>query len=209
MAPPKYVPMDFPKLGVIESKMSENGTTDQTVTWNHFLTVQDITNDKAPLINLPSHIKVAFAVIMTVSILIGSFFKCIVYVYVSTTNKKRPINTLIIASAIIHHTTHLVSGTWYILVLLMDIPLGDFFGKESCHVMMSIAVYGLIYLSVGSLGISVYRLLYIKQELFVKYIIGENVLLFLVLSFSLVLTGVATELYMAQETGEKTVIKVD
>ena len=73
---------------------------------------------------------------------------------------------------------------------------------------MSIGVYGLVYLSVGSLGISVYRLLYIKQELFVKYIIGENVLLILVLSFSLVLTGVATEFYMAQETGEKTGINM-
>ena len=187
---------------------SGNEVSNESVLQNHLLLIQDTYNDEAPLINLSSGVKVSFAVVMTLSLLIGSICKGIMYVYVGTTNKKRPINTLIITSAIVHHTTHLLCGTWYILVLLVDSPLADFLGSGSCYVMMSIGVFGLVYLNFGSLGISVYRILYIKHELFVKNTIGEQRLLVIILSTSLVLTGLATELFMAQETGEKTGINM-
>ena len=203
-----YVPVNFHKVDFITSKVSVNEASNESVLVNHLLLIQDIYNDKAPLISLSSAVKVSLAVVMTLSLLIGSICKGIMYVYVSTTNKKRPINTLIITSAIVHHATHLFSGTWYILVLLIPYPLGDLLGSGSCHVMMSIGVFGLVYLNVGSLGISVYRILYIKRELFVKNVIGENRLLVIILSTSLVLTWLATELFMAQETAEQTGINM-
>ena len=205
---PQYVPVNFHKVDFITSKVSVNEASNESVLVNHLLLIQDTYNDKAPLISLSSGVKVSLAVVMTLSLLIGSICKGIMYVYVSTTNKKRPINTLIITSAIVHHTTHLFSGTWYILVLLVDTPLGDHLGSGSCYVMMSIGVFGLVYLNVGSLGISVYRILYIKHELFVKNTIGEKRLLVIIQSTSLVLTGLATELFMAQETAEKTGINM-
>ena len=208
MPMPEYVPVNFHKVNLITSMVSMNGVSKEKVFLDHLLLIQDTSNDKAPLISLSSEVKVSLAVVMTLSLLIGTLCKGIMYVYVSTTNKKRPINTLIITSAIVHHATHLFSGTWYILVLLVDSPLGDLLGSGSCNVMMSIGVFGLVYLNVGSLGISVYRILYIKRELFVKNVIGENRLLVIILSTTLVLTGLATELFMAQETAEKTGINM-
>ena len=205
---PKFDSMNYRKDEMISFQIPTDEMSDKNIIWNHLLIVQDISNDKAPLINLSANIKVPLAIVMVISLLIGTFFKCIMYLYVSTLNTKRPINTLIVTSAIIHHTTHLIVGTWYILVLLNDIPLGNLYGTDSCHIMMSIAVFGLVYLNAGSLGISIYRVLYIKHESLVKYIIGENVLLMIVLSFSLFLTALATQLYMAEETGQKTGINM-
>ena len=208
MPKPQFVPVNFHKVDLLTSKVSVNEVANGSVLLNHILLIQDTYNDKAPLISLSSDVKVTLAVVMTLSLLIGSVCKGIMYVYVSTTNKKRPINTLIITSAIIHHTTHLFSGTWYILVLLVDSPLSDLLGSGSCYIMMSIGVFGLVYLSVGSLGISVYRIMYIKREIFVKNVIGENRLLVIILSTSLLLTGLASELFMAQETAERTGINM-
>ena len=205
---PQYVSVSFHNVDFITSKVSGNEASNESVLLNHLLLIQDTYNDEAPLINLSSDVKVSLAVVMTLSLLIGSICKVIMYVYVSTTNKKRPINTLIITSAIVHHTTHLLSGTWYILVLLLDSPIAEVLGSGSCYVMMCIGVFGLVYLNFGSLGISVYRILYIKHELFVKNTIGEKRLLVIILSASLVLTGLATELFMSQETGEKTGINM-
>lgn len=205
---PKIDSMNYHKDEMISFQIPTDEMSDENLTWNRLLIIKDKSDDKAPLINLSSNVKVPLAIVMAISLLIGTFFKCIMYLYVSTLNKKRPINTLIVTSAIIHHTTHLIVGTWYILVLLNDIPLGNLYGTDSCHVMMSIAVFGLVYLNTGSLGISVYRVLYIKHESLVKYIIGENVLLMIVLSFSLFLTALATQLYMAEDTGQKTGINM-
>ena len=67
---------------------------------------------------------------------------------------------------------------------------------------MYIAVYGLAYLSVGSLGIAIYRVLYIRHENLVKYIIGEKSLLWIILLTGGALTGVIMTLYMSENDGD-------
>ena len=89
----------------------------------------------------------------------------------------RPINVLTVASAIIHHSTHIWMGVYYIITLNVDKPVKDLIGSHYCQISYWIGLYALIYLSVGSLGIAVYRLLYIKLEALVKDVIGEKYLL--------------------------------
>ena len=91
----QYVPVNFHKVDLITSKVSVNGVSNENILLHHLLLINDTYNDKAPLISLSSDVKVSLAVVMTLSLLIGTLCKGIMYVYVSTTNKKRPINTLI------------------------------------------------------------------------------------------------------------------
>ena len=159
------------------------------------LIVNDIYEHEALLIHLPFAIKITLAVLMTTALLVGSYFKFVLYRYVFITNKQnrgwmhRPINVLIVASAIIHHVTHLFGGIQYIMCSTTDAPLGDVFGSSYCHSVVAIYVYGVGYLSIGSSGIAIYRFLYIKFDHWVKYHIGEKILLWIVLFLSIAITG--------------------
>ena len=53
----------------------------------------------------------------------------------------------------------------------------------------------MFWMNIGSLGIAIYRLMYIKYEEWVKYIIGEQTLLIIVLSSSLSMCGLVVYLY--------------
>ena len=85
----------------------------------------------------------------------------------------RPVDVLIMINAFIHHVTHGYLGVWQALILIINTPLGDFVGSDFCWITVVVGVYGLIYLSVGSCGIAIYRILYIRHDYWVKYIIGE------------------------------------
>jgi hypothetical protein len=186
---PIYIPVDFHFFHSLSPSTNKtvNGITDKLVITNHFIAIDNISEDEALLIGLSFYVKVILTIVMALSLFVGSCFKCIMYMYVVRTNKTdrgwmhRPINALIVTSAIVHHVTHVVTGIWYILVLMMDAPLAEIFGPYSCHIMMLPAVYGMSYLSVGSLGTAIYRVLYIKYEYLVKDIIGEKTLLCLIL----------------------------
>ena len=182
--------------------------------WVNGITVNHIAPDEAPLISLPFNIKVILTIIMITSLLIGSFFKFLLYHYVLITNKKnrswmhRPINVLIVTSAIIHHVTHVATGIWYVLALMMDTPLADEFGFSHCKVMMMVGAYGLAYLVIGSLGLAVYRVLYIKHEHLVKYIIGEKLLLLMILSISIVMSGLTVFLYLVEDSSHRSALNM-
>ena len=91
--------------------------------------VLEVSKDEAPLKSVSFEVKLLISLAMMTSLTIGSYFKSIMYRYVSTTNKnnrgwmQRPINVLIITSAVIHHSTHLLQGLWYIVFFLTETPL--------------------------------------------------------------------------------------
>ena len=171
----------------------------------HALIVNDFYEHEAPLINLPFVVKITLAILMTTTLLVGSYFKFVLYKCVFITNKQnrgwmnRPINVLIVASAIIHHITHLSTGIYYILCLTMYTPLGDVFGSWYCHTAGYIAVYGVSYLGVGSLGIAIYRFLYIQFNYWVKYRVGEKIFMWIVLILSVAMSGLLTFSYMLEQ----------
>ena len=155
------------------------------------------------LADMPFYIKLALTAGIWLSLIIGSFFKCIMYVYVFVANKQkggwmhRPINVLTMSSSIIHHVTHIWIVIWYTVIYLdvSRIPVADAIGDHWCQIIQIVCLFGMFYLSVGSLGIAVYRILYLKFEEFVKYIIGEKLLLLIVWSLSVMLCSIIVILY--------------
>ena len=161
--------------------------------------------DDAPLMNLPDATKNIIAVALVVTILIGSYFKFVLYKGILETNKQnfRPINILLLVSACIHHTTHVIGCIHFILILTNNAPLETLFGPSYCLLMAVIGEFGIFYLAVGSFGISLYRIMYIKLEQIVKYRIGEANLLQLILFFSVVICSLITFLHITEESSHR------
>ena len=107
----------------------------------------------------------------------------------------RPINVLIVNSSIIHHASHISSGVWYVFLLMSETPISEVVGTHLCQIMDVIGLYGITYLSVGSLGIAIFRILYVKHERWVKYVVGERLLLTVILVMSLISSGLIVFLY--------------
>ena len=196
-------------IGHLEGNSSSNNDPGD---WNHssnVLILQEVSKDAVPLVSLPFDVKVIITLIIMLSLLVGSHFKCIMYRYVFTTNKRnhgwmhRPINVLVVSSAIIHHVTHVSIGIWYIVLMMIENPLGLTMGLHYCQIMDVVGVYGIAYLSVGSLGIAIYRVFYIKHEYFVKYVVGETLLLFIVWSLSLVTCGIIVFLFKLEDSSHR------
>ena len=175
-------------------------TIEKTRSWmlyNDALMITRLSEDEKPLASLPFYIKLIIVAVMTISLLIGSFFKCITYSYVFRENKQnhgwmhRPINVLTVTSSIIHHITYIWMWIWYVVgMMLGETSVSHAVGPYVCQINQLIGAFGLGYLTIGSLGIALYRVLYIRHEVLVKYVIGEKLLLFIILFLSLTLCGV-------------------
>ena len=120
----------------------------------------------------------------------------------------RPINILIVTSAVIHHLTHLWAGISHGMILMMDISMSDAVGDTFCKITYIVGVYGLMYLSVGSFGISLYRMIYIKREHWIKHVIGEKRLLGIILLFSLLFCGMMVYLEYIETHNERVFLNV-
>ena len=174
-----------------------------------FITILDISDDDTPLHSLSLNIRIIFIAIMTSSLLIGCYYKGITYTSIFGARKDnhgwmhRPINVLTLASAIIHQVTHVISGLWFAICMIADTPMGDQVGSEYCWAVYIVGVVGVVYLSFGSLGIAVYRLLYIRHENLVKYVVGEKRLLMIILALSLSFTGLVTFLFLVEDSNQR------
>ena len=208
---PFYIPIHIPEIceNQLEGNKSIHNIEEEWIYANYVITVNQISQDEAPLISLPFNIKIILSILMILSLLIGSYFKLIMYGYVFTANKQnrgwmhRPINVLTVTSAIIHHTTHVALGIWNVVIMMLDTPLGDIVGFRCCQLMMMVGEYGIVYLSVGSLGVAVYRVLYIRHEYWVKYVCGEKLLLFVVVVINITMTGLLVALHVIEDSSHR------
>ena len=216
--PTVYIPLQLKNesgVSMLHDSLRNSGKgTDDVVTDQRILLIDQTYENDVPIISLSSSVKVALAVILTLSILIGTFFKCIMYLFVFTTNKQnhgmmhRPINVLTVTSAIVHHVTHGSLGVWYILVLLTDSPLMEIFGYESCLSMYYIGTYGLAYLIIGGLGIAVYRLFYLNHEYLVKHVVGERVLMWILLISSFSISGLIVLVFVVEDKADRSALNM-
>ena len=181
-------------------------------TWyfgDEVLLVLSTSMDEAPVITLSWTVKFLLIGIMLTSFVTGSFFKFITYSYVYRTNKinrgwmHRPLNVLLVTSDLVHHATHILAGSWYVICMVMEPPFSDKVGYGACWAFMVIGAFGVTYLCIGSLGMAIYRLLYIKNENWVKYKIGEKRLLFIVFFSSFAITTILVMMFTIEDSGDR------
>ena len=129
----------------------------------------------------------------------GSYFRYILYSFMFKKYRKHqltPIDVLIFVSTSLQHLTNLMRMVFY-TILISD---GNNFehwewqmkGVEryACSFFRFSVTFELYYNCVGSVGLSIYRILYIKHDSFVKYTFGERNLLFLILGGGILITTI-------------------
>ena len=200
----RYIP-----ILIVNDTDSTMSTKDFPVQFDDLFVVTNISNQEIPLVNLTSRIKRILTLALVVSLIVGSYYKNILYRYVFTTNRKnrgwmhRPINLLIVASAVIHHVTHLWGGIAFSMMLMMETSVADAVGDWFCQMTYIVGLYGITYLSVGSFGITMYRIIYIQREQWIKHVIGEKRLLGIILILSLLLCGIIVYLHNFETMKER------
>ena len=81
--------------------------------------------------------------------------------------------------------------------------MADAVSDRFCQITYIVGLYGLMYLSVGSFGITLYRIMYIKREHWIKKVIGEKRLLGVILTLGLFICGMMVHLYNFETVNER------
>ena len=124
---------------------------------------------------------------------IGTYFKCILYLHLWDKYKKRefnPIDLLILVTSVVQHMNSINLIYNGLLVMLFNISSEELVTEWVCTLPRLLFQFEVVYSCIGSLGVSVFRIIYIKNHLWVKYSLGEKNMLSIVLFGGFWLTGV-------------------
>ena len=164
-------------------------------------------------LRIPKHQQTILCLAGWICMVVGSFYRYIVYRHLFNEYKKKklsPINILIIFSIVISHLGILISVIYDTLVVYYGENLRIITGYEFCFVVRFMFGFEMFYSFVSTLGIALYRILLIKQNNWVKYGIGEENLLHIILLIGLISTlGVGIALLTADSldiVGKKCII---
>ena len=147
--------------------------------------LEDIQQVIEPVLwNLPNYLQILISVTGWCLILIGSYFRLIVYKHLfKEYNAKQltSINVLTIVYCFIQHSAVLSYQIYETLVVSYSGNLQNFAGYWFCNGVRFVFGYEMVYSIVGGFGMALYRILLIKYDQFIKYKIGENSLLWAIL----------------------------
>ena len=132
-------------------------------------------------------------------ILIASFFRYFLYSYLCRKYREKQltsIDVLILVHSIIQHLANISRILFFTLLLMEDASTEywdwkmDSTGKVFCVLFKITVAFEHYYSCIGSLGIAIFRMMYIKFDTFVKDKIGATNLLMIILFGGLGLTSV-------------------
>ena len=190
---------------VIIGNISPMQVNDETF----FIHILEGRDSMRPLI-LRSVPKVAwiFCGIAWIFIFIASFFRYILYSYLCRKYREKQltsIDVLILVHSIIQHLANISRILFFTLLLLEDASTEywdwkmDSTGKVFCVLFKITVAFEHYYSCIGSLGIAIFRMMYIQFDMLIKDIIGTTNLLKIILYGGLGLTGVFVSALFASD----------
>ena len=159
-----------------------NHDESQEYSFVQIITAQDAMTDS--ILGLPKEVQWLMLISCWTILLVGSCFRYILYTYLyrQYNNKEfTSINTLILANAISEHVTIVFLALAYTILIVADTSLENVVGPWFCYPVTLFHRFGVFYSITGSLGISIYRILLIKYNGWLKYTVGENNMLYVIL----------------------------
>ena len=144
----------------------------------------------AKLLNFSHELQYTIASIWWVSLVIGSFFRYILYSYYYQQYKEKSVKTIDRLLVVIALVEHLTIGQITIDVTLKVINIrllneSSGFSYAACRFRRYYGRFAESYAFIGSLGLAAYRHLYIRMGHFVKDVVGEKTMANLILFIGL------------------------
>ena len=143
----------------------------------------------------------------SVLLFFGSYFRYILYEhYVEQYKNKefKPITTLTLFVTISQHLAIVLLYAFNLFILLNDKWSGHVDGNWFCIFFKNLYRFDLVYAIIGGFGISVYRILYIRHDHWVKYKVGQKRLLYGILIGGVTLAVVCVVLLAVNDYEEST-----
>ena len=129
------------------------------------------------VLKLDKHIQWIACGICWVFVLIGTYFRYFLYSFLFDSYKSKeskPIDILILIISLVQHCNVVFFVIRLTLLFSYDVNLDQIGAQSFCTAAGIIYHFDLIYSCIGSLGISLFRILYIKQDEWLKYDFGEK-----------------------------------
>ena len=127
------------------------------------------------------------------SVAIGSYFRFILYLYLLKRYKAKeltPINRLTMIVVIVQHLENVTSSIASTMIVAAEDSLDHVtLGHFVCQTRIVVFPFEVFYSCIGSLGVSIYRILLIKHNYFLKDIIGEKIMTKLILFGGIILSA--------------------
>jgi hypothetical protein len=145
------------------------------------------------LLKLDKHTQWIVCGICWLFLFVGTYFRYFLYSLLFDSYKSKeskPIDTLILIISLIQHVSIVLFVVRLSLVVLNDVNLDQIGAQSFCIASSLIYLFDLCYSCIRSLGISLFRILYIKHDLWLKYDFGENKFLYITLVCGLCLAAV-------------------
>ena len=153
---------------------------------------------------LPSIAFHSLIIILSISLLTGSYFKSILYRSIHTEKfRDRPINVLILVDAVVYHFCTIFWGTTIMVSVCFTNPPEIFFSETYCYVAQAVGIFGLGYLAIGGTSIAIFRLCYIRYNRVTKYLVGTRRLLAVLLIVGLTLALLLTVLFLLEPNNKR------
>ena len=162
-------------LGTLEEDIRE--IVDYT-----FLLVDAESSMRPMILNFPKEYLWLICGICWLLFFLGSYFKYFLYQFLFDEYKKKsskPIDVLTLLLAITQHATIAVYIIKASLAAIIGMGLENIGGNWFCTVSKRLVQFELMYSIFGSLGISIFRILYIKHDDLLRNIIGEKKFLYI------------------------------
>ena len=171
-----------------------------------FVYVHDMVKEVTELRALPSLAFCSLISLAIISLLLGSYFKSIIYRGILTVKfKARPINILILLQAVVQHFTHIFFGANVILSICFDQPSDIFFNETYCNVVLSVATFGIGYVTIAGFATAAFRLIYIRYNHWAKYVAGERRILVVLSLGGFILSFIIGYFYLIEVSANRQV----
>ena len=151
-----------------------------------------------PLLNLDKHIQWITCGFCWLFLLIGSYFRFLLYSFLYGSYKgkdNKPIDVLILVLTLIQHINIALFVIRLTLMFSYEAKLHETVGVWYCTINSLIYLFDVCYSYIGSLGLSLFRILYIKKDLWLRYSFGETKFLYVILFGGLGLATIIVAVY--------------
>ena len=137
-----------------------------------------------PVLKLDKYIQWIILGFCWLFLLIGTYFRSLLYFFLYGSYKakdNKPIDKLILVVTLIQHFNIILYVIRITLLFSYDAKLHETVGEWYCTITTFIYTFDMHYSYIGSLGLSLFRILYIKCNVWVKYRVGEKKFLYMIL----------------------------